>query len=99
MNTTDFNKSLMFVINFIREIADLLEVAHARLHESYVLDERVQLYMANNVDDLDVQALHNTFEKAVIDDQSMQDNISFMLGSIHKRIRKYKRNMKDTPAL
>lgn len=96
MKTTLFNKSLAVMIDFLREIGNLIEVAQGKLEESFCLDENIQSYMANNTEDPDVQILHKIFEKARADDQSMTDNFSFTLGDIHKRIGKYKHKMKDT---
>lgn len=96
MKTTLFNKSLAVMIDFLREIGNLIEVAQGKLEESFCLDENIQSYMANNTEDPDIQILHKIFEKAKADDQSMTDNFSFTLGDIHKRIGKYKRKMKDT---
>ncbi|CAI9277033.1 unnamed protein product [Lactuca saligna] len=84
--------------NVKREIGDILEAIQSRLEESFRIDENIVLYIANHPDDVDVQTLHNIFEKAKTEDQSIQDNVSFMLGTIHKRIGKYKRGMKDTPS-
>lgn len=87
---------MTIIIDFLREIGDLLEADQSKLEESFTLDKDVHLYMENHADDPDVQTLQSIFEKAKIEDLSMQDNVSFMLGSIHKRIGKYKRAMKDT---
>ncbi|CAI9286446.1 unnamed protein product [Lactuca saligna] len=96
MNKSDYNKGLTIMIDFVREIANMLEAIQSRVEESFCIDGNIILYIANHPDDVDVQTLHNIFEKAKTEDQSIEDNISFMLGSIHKRIGKYKRTMKDT---
>ena len=96
MNNKDFNKGLTIIIDFIREIVDILEAIQSRIEGSFSIAENIILYITNHPDDLDVQTLRNMFEKAKTEDQSMQDNIYFMWGSIHKRFGKYKRSMKDT---
>lgn len=64
MNNKDFNKGLKIMIDFIREIADILEAIQSRLEESFSIDENIILYITNRPDDVDVQTFRNMFEKA-----------------------------------
>ncbi|CAI9279097.1 unnamed protein product [Lactuca saligna] len=94
MNNQQFHDVLLSLIAYIREVADLTEAAQTKLQEGFTMDETSHTCLST--DNPISRILKTILQDTKEEDQSMEDNISFMLGSIHKRIGKYKRTIKDT---
>ncbi|CAI9271487.1 unnamed protein product [Lactuca saligna] len=96
MNNQQFHHVLLSLIAYIREVADLIEAAQTKLQEGFTMDETSHTCLSTDGDNPISRILKTILQDTKEEDQSMEDNISFMLGSIHKRIGKYKRTIKDT---
>ncbi|CAI9289733.1 unnamed protein product [Lactuca saligna] len=96
MKNEELNGVLLALIAYLREIADIIEAARTKLQEGFTMEDSPRTTISTQPDHPNSKILKNILEDSTIEDQSMEDNISFMLGSIHKRIGKYKRTMKES---
>ncbi|CAI9279030.1 unnamed protein product [Lactuca saligna] len=96
MNNQQLHDVLLSLIAYIREVADLIEAAQTKLQEGFTMDETSHTGLSTDGDNPISRILKTILQDTKDEDQSMEDNISFMLGSIHKRTGKYKHIIKDT---
>ncbi|CAI9294157.1 unnamed protein product [Lactuca saligna] len=66
------------------EVADLIEAAQMKLQEGFIMDETSHTSLLTDTDNPISRILKTILQNAKEEDQSMEDNISFMLISIHK---------------
>lgn len=89
MKNKEVENVLQALIAYLRDVADFMEAVQTRIEEGFTTEDKTEY----NNDSYEI--LKNILEEAKVEDLSMQDNISFMLGSIHKRIGKYKHVIKE----
>lgn len=76
-------------IAYLREI-QLLEAAQTRLREGFVMDSRSYNAVSTDKEHQHFSSLKKLLQDTTDDDQSIEDNMDFILKSIHKRIQVYK---------
>lgn len=77
-------------ITYLREIQELLAATQTRLREGFVMDKKSYSTISKDEQHHRFAFLKKLLHDAAVDDQSIEDNLDFMLASLHKRIQLYK---------
>lgn len=95
MKDIQVQKNFQELISHLREVGDILEVLLVTIEEGVKIHNDFNNTIPIEEDDTNYNITKEVLEDANMENMSMQDNTSFMLASIHKRIGKYKQMMKN----
>lgn len=83
------------LITHLQEVGDIMEAVQVTIEEGVKIHNDFNNTIPIEEDDTNYNITKRVLEDANMENLSIQDNTSFMLASIHKRIGKYKQLMKN----
>ncbi|KAL7588672.1 hypothetical protein Lser_V15G40536 [Lactuca serriola] len=88
---------LLSLISYLREVQDLIEAAQTKHAEGFTMDDNSYNIIPTQQEHPDYKILKTILEDARAENLSIEGNVAFMFGSIHKWIGKFECVMKTMP--